>query len=185
MGFELRGGWGVKVNETIEAMRDQWKSMTSMAGMFIMTIVLGITIQPVWNRDEVRAFGAEGTTQSGYIVLELMLIGVFTFVIIWLARKNFEIIIKGFIMFSLYFALIYVVGPYLALILELTMGTQANAFTIAFGLNLALMITLWRYPEWYIVNLVGVLVGSGVITMIGIRLCPYFNHYFYDMCCNI
>jgi len=172
MGFELRGGWGVKVNETIEAMRDQWKSMTSMAGMFIMTIVLGITIQPVWNRDEVRAFGAEGTTQSGYIVLELMLIGVFTFVIIWLARKNFEIIIKGFIMFSLYFALIYVVGPYLALILELTMGTQANAFTIAFGLNLALMITLWRYPEWYIVNLVGVLVGSGVITMIGISFVP-------------
>jgi hypothetical protein len=56
MGFELRGGWGVKVNETIEAMRDQWKSMSSMAGMFLMTIFLGITIQPVWDEDEVRAF---------------------------------------------------------------------------------------------------------------------------------
>ena len=49
MVFELRGGWGVKVNETIEAMRDQWKSMTSMAGMFLTTIFLGITIQPVWD----------------------------------------------------------------------------------------------------------------------------------------
>ena len=101
----LRGGWGVKVNETIEAMRDQWKSMTGMAGMFVTTIFLGITIQPVWDKDEVRAFGEEGTTQGGYILLELALIGIFTFVIIWLARKKLELLIKGFIMFSLYFSL--------------------------------------------------------------------------------
>ncbi len=172
MAFELRGGWGVKVNETIEAMRDQWKSMSSMAGMFLMTIFLGITIQPVWDVDEVRAFGAEGTTQTGYIFLELALIGVFTFVIIWLARKNLEIIIKGFIMFSLYFSLMYVVAPYIALILQLTIGTQANALLFTFILNFILMATLWKYPEWYIVNLVGILVGSGVITMIGISFVP-------------
>jgi presenilin-like A22 family membrane protease len=160
------------VNDTIEAMRDQWKSMTSMAGMFVMTIFLGITIQPVWNIDEVRAFGAEGTTQSGYIFLELVMIGIFTFVIIWLARKNFEFVIKAFIMFALYTSLIYVVGPYLALMMELTMGTQVNAWNIALILNLALMITLWKYPEWYIVNLVGILVGSGVITMIGVSFVP-------------
>ena len=111
MVFELRGGWGVKVNETIEAMRDQWKSMTSMAGMFVTTIFLGITIQPVWDKDEVRAFGEEGTTQGGYILLELALIGIFTFLIIWLARKNLELLIKGFIMFSLYFSLVYTVLP--------------------------------------------------------------------------
>lgn len=160
------------MNDTIEAMRDQWKSMTSMAGMFVMTIFLGITIQPVWNIDEVRAFGAEGTTQSGYIFLELVMIGIFTFVIIWLARKNFEIIIKVFIMFALFTSLIYVVGPYLALIMEFTVGTQANAWSFAFILNLILMITLWRYPEWYIVNLVGILVGAGVITMIGVSFVP-------------
>ena len=123
------------MNDTIEAMRDQWKSMTSMAGMFVMTIFLGITIQPVWNIDEVRAFGEAGTTQSGYIFLELIMIGIFTFVIIWLARKNFEFVIKVFIMFALYTSLIYVVGPYLALMMELTMGTQVNAWNIALILN--------------------------------------------------
>ena len=129
------------MNDTIEAMRDQWKSMTSMAGMFVMTIFLGITIQPVWNIDEVIAFGAEVTTQSVYIFLVLVMIGIFTFVIIWLARKNFEFVIKAFIMFALYTSLIYVVGPYLALMMELTMGTQVNAWNIALILNLALMIT--------------------------------------------
>ena len=172
MGFELRGGWGVKVNETIEAMKDQWKSMTSMAGMFVTTIFLGITIQPIWDIPEARAFGEEGTTQSGYILLELVLIGIFTFIIIWLARKNMDMLIKGFIMFSLYFSLYYVVAPYLALIMEITTGTQENIVIIALLLNLLLMITLWKFPEWYIVNLVGVLVGSGVITMIGISFVP-------------
>ena len=172
MVFELRGGWGVKVNETIEAMRDQWKSMTGMAGMFVTTIFLGITIQPVWDKDEVRAFGEEGTTQGGYILLELALIGIFTFLIIWLARKKLELLIKGFIMFSLYFSLVYTVYPYIALIMQIVLNTQENAFLIALILDLLLMITLWRFPEWYIVNLVGVLVGAGVITMIGISFVP-------------
>jgi len=172
MGFELRGGWGVKVNETIEAMRDQWKSMTSMAGMFVTTIFLGITIQPIWNIDEVRAFGEEGTTQGGYILLELALIGIFTFLIIWLARKNLEMLIKYFIMASLYFSLVYSVYPYVALTMQIALSTQTNSFFLALILNLLLMVTLWRFPEWYIVNLVGVLVGAGVITMIGISFVP-------------
>ena len=172
MVFELRGGWGVKVNETIEAIKDQWKSMTSMAGMFVTTIFLGISIQPVWNFSEARAFGEEGTTQTSYILLELVLIGIFTFVIIWLARKNLEILIWLFIMFSLYLSLIYTAYPYIALAMEIINGTQENAFFIALILDLLLMIILWRYPEWYIVNLVGILVGAGVITMIGISFVP-------------
>ena len=160
------------MNDTIEAMRDQWKSMTSMAGMFIMTIILSITIQPIYDVDIARAFGAEGATQTRYILLELVMIGIFTFVIIWLARKNFEKLIKGFIMFALYFSLNYVVWPYTALIMELTIGNYANAMIYASIISLMLMVTLWKYPEWYIVNLVGVLVGAGVIVAIGISFIP-------------
>ncbi len=172
MGFELRGAWGVKVSETIEAIKDQWKSMTSMAVMFVTTIFLGVSIQPVWNFSEARAFGEEGTTQTSYILFELMLIGIFTFVIIWLARKNLEIFIKIFIMFSLYFSLIYSGFPYVALLMQILIGTQENALLYAAIIHLVLIITLWRYPEWYIVNLVGILVGAGVITMIGISFVP-------------
>lgn len=160
------------MNDTIEAMRDQWKSMTSMAGMFIMTIILSITIQPIYDVDIARAFGAEGATQTRYILLELVMIGIFTFVIIWLARKNFEKLIKGFIMFALYFSLNYVVWPYTALIMELTIGNYANAMIYASIISLMLMVTLWKYPEWYVVNLVGVLVGAGVIVAIGISFIP-------------
>jgi presenilin-like A22 family membrane protease len=160
------------VNETIEAMKNQWKSMASMGGMFIITIFLGITIQPIYNKDIHRGFGEEGTTQAGFILLELMLIGIFTFAIIWLARKGLDYLIKGFIMFTLFWSLTYMVWPYTALILQLTVGSQAYSMEIALLINAVLMITLWKFPEWYVVNLVGILVGSSVIVMLGITFVP-------------
>ena len=35
-----------------------------------------------------------------------------------------------------------------------------------------LMVLLVKYPEWYVVNTVGVLVGAGVITLIGVSFVP-------------
>ena len=73
----------------------------------------------------------------------------------------------------MWLSLIYVTGPYVELILELATGEiRSEAYLVALILNTILMITLWRFPEWYIVNLVGVLVGSAVITMIGISFVP-------------
>ena len=48
----------------IELMKDQWESMVGMAGMFIVTIGIGIFIQPLYDVPEARAFGEEGTTKS-------------------------------------------------------------------------------------------------------------------------
>jgi len=43
---------------------------------------------------------------------------------------------------------------------------------ICLGVAGGMMYTLHRYPEWYVVNTVGVLVGSGVIVMLGIAFVP-------------
>ena len=37
---------------------------------------------------------------------------------------------------------------------------------------MGLMVLLVKYPEWYVVNTVGVLVGAGVITLIGVSFVP-------------
>jgi presenilin-like A22 family membrane protease len=36
-----------------------------------------------------------------------------------------------------------------------------------------LMFMLWKHPEWYVVNTVGILVGGGVITMLGTSFVPW------------
>ena len=85
MALEVRasmsagGGGGV-----LTAMKDQWASMTGMAFMFVSTILIGLSIQPLYNIPEARAFGEEGASKGAYVALELAMIGIFTIVIICL-----------------------------------------------------------------------------------------------------
>ena len=94
-----------------DAMVGQWRSMGSMAGMFVGTILLAIYIQPFWDRPESRAFGEAGTTKVGLIGLEFILILVFTGVIIWLAKKGLQIIIKWSVLIILWISLSYCLIP--------------------------------------------------------------------------
>ena len=78
----------------IEQLKDQAGSMAGMAGMFVVTILLAMKIQPFYDHDEIRAFGSEGATKAGFILLELVFIFIFTALIIYLARRNMEKFIK-------------------------------------------------------------------------------------------
>ena len=173
--------WTLNLGETvsdrsesaIEMMMEQWESMVGMAGMFIVTIGIGIFIQPLYDIPEARAYGDEGTTQSSFILLQLLLIGIFTVAIIWLARKGLDSLIKGIVMLALGLSLFYAIQPFTLLILYiLGFATPATVGLSALAITVVAEVTLYRYPEWWVVNSVGVMVGSGVIVMIGISFVP-------------
>jgi presenilin-like A22 family membrane protease len=94
-----------------EAMLSQWRSMGGMAAMFVGTIFIAIYIQPYWDRPESRAFGEAGTTKAGFILIEFVLILLFTALIIWLARKGLQWIIKWAVLFILWISLAYALIP--------------------------------------------------------------------------
>ena len=121
----------VSAMEIVQAMREQWVSMTGMASMFIGTILIGLFIQPVYNFDEIRAFGESGSTKVGFILFELLMIFLFTIIIIWMARKGLDYLIKGFVMFALGISLFYTIWP-VALILRwlILVITDFDASTI-------------------------------------------------------
>ena len=100
----------------LEVMQQQWASMLRMGGMFVGTILLGLSIQPIYNVDEVRAFGTEGASKGGYVAMEMPFILIFTALIIWLARKGLDYVIKLIVMVALWFSLFYAVQPYSALV---------------------------------------------------------------------
>ncbi len=157
----------------IDMMREQWQSMAGMAAMFIGTIAIGLFIQPLYNVPEARAFGEEGTTKSSFILFELIMIGVFTVVIIWLARKGLEALIKGIVMLALWMSLFYSVQPFTLIVLYLVgLATATSVGLSAFVISVGAMVALYKYPEWWVVNSVGVMVGAGVIVMIGISFVP-------------
>ena len=157
-------------------MLEQWQSMAGMAGMFLTTIFIGMSIQPLYNIDELRAFGSEGATKSSYIFLELALIGVFTIVIIWLARRGLEAFIKGFIMLSLFFSLFYVVFPYISII-PCLLGACSTNVILPFALlvSAGLMIVLCRFPGMLVISAMSFLPnwGTEIHTLFGtIYLAP-------------
>ena len=47
MAHEVRGGMDGEPEGILEVMSQQWASMVSMGGMFVGTILLGLSIQPV------------------------------------------------------------------------------------------------------------------------------------------
>ncbi|MFL2977572.1 MAG: presenilin family intramembrane aspartyl protease PSH [Candidatus Thalassarchaeaceae archaeon] len=94
-----------------DAMEGQWASMIGMATMFVTTIGLAALIQPFYDHDELRAFGPGSETKLGFVIVEGVFILVFTFVIIWLAKKNLQKFIQVGILLVLWIALTYSVVP--------------------------------------------------------------------------
>ena len=157
----------------LDAMKDQWTSMVGMAGMFIATILIGLSIQPVYDIPEASAFGEAGASKGGFIALELMMIGIFTVAIIWLARKGIDWLIKGIVLFALWMSMFYAVQPYAALLLIiLGMESFATVAATSFMVSAGSIYLLHIFPEWYVVNGVGIMVGAGVVTMIGVSFVP-------------
>ena len=174
MALEVRGSMAQgEPLSVLEEMQEQWASMAGMAGMFVGTILLGLSIQPIYNVPEARAFGEEGATKAGNVILEMFFILIFTVVIIWLARKGLDFIIKGIVMVALWFSMFYALAPYVELFwILIRIHTFATVVGSTVLINTALMLLLHRYPEWYVVNGVGILVGAGVITIIGVTFVP-------------
>jgi len=92
-------------------MAEQWRGMTSMAGMFVLTIALGMYIRPYYDIGELHAFGASGATQVRYVAVELLAIFAFTALIIFLARWGKAWLIKYGMYVVLTLALLYSTVP--------------------------------------------------------------------------
>ena len=173
MAHEVRGDMDGESEGILEVMSQQWVSMLSMGGMFVGTILLGLSIQPLYDIPEARAFGEEGASKGGYVAMEMMFILIFTVVIIWLARKGLDYIIKAIVILALGMSLFYILLPYISLFYYLLGISSSDLILVSTILaSISLMALLVKYPEWYVVNTVGILVGAGVITLIGVSFVP-------------
>ena len=98
-------------SEAASTDRGEWASMLGMAGMFVGTILLGLVIRPFYDANQLQAFGASGSTQVRYVMLELLMIFIFTAAILFLVRMGAQWVIKYGVMGILALALMYTTVP--------------------------------------------------------------------------
>lgn len=92
----------------------------------------------------------------------------FTLLLLLLLRLKLHKVIFLLIQISLFFAFVYVFSGLFSLI---TITDVAVLTSLASAL--AAVILLWLYPEWYVIDILGVLLAAGIASMFGISLEPF------------
>ncbi|MHC1566558.1 MAG: presenilin family intramembrane aspartyl protease PSH [Candidatus Syntropharchaeia archaeon] len=131
------------------------KSLVVM-GIFILVIqLLAISLTPNFEAAGIKAYENPEDPSNSLIFIGFIL--VFTVFILLLMKFGKEWIIHGMILLTVVFTLYFVFLPFLP---------GVPSFCIAIGLT----ALLYMYPEWYVIDGVGILVGAGATTIFGISL---------------
>ncbi len=92
---------------------------------------------------------------------------VFTAFLLILIRYRFRWLMQAVIWASLFIAYVYVFTG-----LFLLAGSSDLFFIAGVICAVAATLLLWKYPEWYIVDILGVLLAAGIASIFGISLEP-------------
>jgi presenilin-like A22 family membrane protease len=100
------------------------------------------------------------------VVVFLVLLLVFTLFLLALIKFGVKILVSAIIALSLFFTFYYIFGS-LALLLAGETGLAALA-TLLFSVGAT--VILYKYPEWYVIDTLGILLCAGVASIFGIAV---------------
>jgi presenilin-like A22 family membrane protease len=99
------------------------------------------------------------------ILIFFVIILVITLIILLIAKYWKKQLIQVIILGAIGYTAGFIFYPLLRLILE-----EFVALSITIIFVLILVLILYKYPEWYIIDISGIIVGSGAIALFGISL---------------
>ncbi|HXY88639.1 MAG TPA: presenilin family intramembrane aspartyl protease PSH [Candidatus Acidoferrales bacterium] len=129
---------------------------------FILIIqVLGLLLAQTLNSNNVRAFSNPQSVLNPIYYLTLIIaFTLFLLAIIKFGKPWMIKVIMGIVLiFTLYF------------VYETALFSFINyAWIIALALTVGTMFTIFYYPEWFVIDSVGILVGAGAVAIFGVSL---------------
>jgi presenilin-like A22 family membrane protease len=131
-------------------------------GLFLVSVqILSIILaQPMIDE------GMQFSDDPKNVWLSVYYIGIiliFTLFILIAMKRNMKWIIHGFILFSVAVTLYYVFYAIFAIYLD-----EFTNIVLSSVLCLFLTIAMYKFPEWYVIDLIGILIGAGVTALFGI-----------------
>jgi presenilin-like A22 family membrane protease len=112
----------------------------------------------------VVAFEDPGSMANPVIFIAIML--AFTAVLLVLIRYDLKKVIAAVIGISIFLTFIYI----FAAVAYALLGPTDPATVIVLVLSVLAIVLLYKYPEWYVIDALGILIGAGVAAIFGASL---------------
>ena len=156
--------------DRFDARRDA-PALVGMGALFLISIVLAMGFSFTFIDAGLQAFPEPENLANPLIYLAIVV--VFTIVILLIVKYAKRVIIKYIILASVLMTVYYVIVPLARAVVDppnFAGGLAAfDALDVVGGLvALGLTVLLWFYPEWYVIDTVGVLVAAGAAGIFGI-----------------
>ncbi len=137
-----------------------------LIGMGLMLLIVQLIAVALSKPLEINNFKAfQNPNDTGNVLLWVIIILVFTGFIFLIIKLNKKWIIQAFILITVAWTLGYVFYAIFSIFLSPEMNIP-----ISLLLSIGLAVILYKFPEWYVIDIVGVLLGAGSASIFGISL---------------
>lgn len=136
----------------------------SMAGLILIVQVLALLLSTPMETNEMQAF--EDPTQVSNSIYYIVMILIFTLFVLIAIKKNMKWVISLLIYLAIVSTLYYVFFALFTLIPYFAGFENTASILISIGLT----VLLYKYPEWYVIDILGICIAGGVSALIGISL---------------
>jgi presenilin-like A22 family membrane protease len=134
-----------------------------MGGLFVLVHSLALLVVGPFEAADMAAFENPNDPMNIVFFFSIMLL--ITAAILLIAKFWKKQLIKGIILGSTGFTAFYVFYPLLSFVVPV-----GWSFFLSITAAAILVITLLKYPEWYVIDVCGIIVGVGAIALLGISL---------------
>ena len=157
-------------NKTSQAPLTFSEKLGNLVPYFIMAaFILIVQVGSLWLSATdyiVSQSQLENPESIGYAAYYIVILILFSALIIFLMRKNMEFVIRGIIYFSIAVTLYYV----FAALLDKAVGLTTTTTILAIAIAVILAVLLYKFPEWYIIDIAGITIAIGACSIIGVSL---------------
>ncbi len=153
------------LDDTSPVTMGDYLATAGLAFSFVATILLSVLFARPFADAGLQAF--EDPEEVGNSIGYIALLIAFTFLILYIAKKGKKWMIRTIILAAVTGTLVYVFPPLLVLIPGFP---PAAAWGAGLAIGIGAAWALYKHPEWYVIDSVGILVAAGAASIFGISL---------------
>lgn len=145
---------------------DKYIPIIGMAFMLLLVQLIAIALSKPLEANNFKAF--EDPNDTGNVLIWVAIILIFTAFIFLIIKLNKKWILQAFILITVGWTLAYVFYAFFSMFPQLFTPDTNLILTIIISATLTAI--LYKFPEWYVIDIIGVILGAGTASIFGISL---------------